>query len=189
MAGAGQDARAAQAASFGDGRLMADGSGRRLYNGATDESFAQCKGKAVAGAGNSVYRFFMPANGEHFLTASVDEGCATNYNVEGESFRLYDASSANAKPLYRCFMGPVAQGHSASLSADCEGGNNEGIYGYLLSQPAPGSVALYRVQFPQTRDALVTISDEEANSPGGTNKVLLGYVLPPISTTAKIAGQ
>lgn len=145
---------------------------------------AQCRGATVTLRGNSVFRFFMAAYGEHFLTNSVAEGCGANYELEGEAFQTYDASSPNAKPLYRCFMGPIAQGHSASASADCEGGINEGIYGYMLSQPAPGAVPLYRVQFASSRDALVTIRESEANLPAGSNKVILGYVIAPSGSLA-----
>lgn len=126
--------------------------------------------------------------GEHFLSSSIDEGCNAGYAFEEETFRLFDASSPNAKPLYRCFQGNLAQGHSASLNADCDGGSKEGVYGYVLSEPAAGTIPLYRVQFPQSRDALVTPHEREITLPGASNKVILGYVLPPASTQLTAGG-
>lgn len=152
-------------------------------------SIAACKGQAVTTASNSILRFFMASNGEHFLTGSLDEGCNTGYAFEGEAFRLFDASSRNAKPLYRCVQGTLAQGHSAAVEKDCGGGTNEGVYGYLLSQPTDGTVPLYRVQFPQSRDALVTVREYETNLPGASNKVILGYVLPPTGQAVANGGK
>lgn len=54
----------------------------------------QCKGKGVSASGNSIFRFFMAANGEHFLSNSIDEGCNAGYAFENISFCLFDASSA-----------------------------------------------------------------------------------------------
>lgn len=124
-----------------------------------------------------VYRFYLPATGEHFFSLDPNEGTNAGFTSEGVGFNVFlTGSTSGMIPIYRCYYHLK---HFISDSSDCEGASgatNEGAYGYIYSTQASGSTPLYRFYLPATGDHLETTNYAEGSAAGYTFEFILGYV-------------
>jgi len=127
----------------------------------------------------AIYRFFRPATGEHFFTATLSEGVkAGGFILEGNPFSLLSAQAPGSVPVYRCFMNGM---HFISLSSVCElapRATNEGQYGWIYTTQVSGTEPLYRLRNDRISDHIETLNSNEGYGVGYVLDGVLGYVNP-----------
>lgn len=121
-----------------------------------------------------VHRFYNSKTGEHFFTASHQEGAAAGYSYEGVGFKVFSTQSNGVTtPLYRCLKKNGF--HFVSTSSNCEGTHVEGLYGFIKNQPSADSAALYRSYNSNSGDHLLTTNAVEAQQAPYRIEAVLGY--------------
>jgi hypothetical protein len=85
---------------------------------------------APAGGLHELYGCVSP-QGDHFV--SLDASCEPgNTLVQSEGY-AYDAGATDRVPIFRCLYGG---GHFVAWDPGCEGQSNEGLLGYIPTEPA-----------------------------------------------------
>jgi hypothetical protein len=123
-----------------------------------------------------VYRFF-DGRQNHFLTLSYQEGIGAGMRYEGVAFQVYSQPRPGRIALYRCYN-VGGSDHMVSSAANCETPTyrNEGLYGYVDSQPNFQSrVAIVRFFNPRSGDHL-TQYDADLSAYGYVREGVQGYV-------------
>ena len=143
-----------------DGNNVQDCS-RTLSETCGDLLDTNCNGNCDEGCRVPVYRGVLGT--DHFFTRSLGELTGAGYASEGIGFYVYANAHPTLVALYRCRLGGD---HFVSVSPSCEGASSEGIIGYVRSstQPACGSVPLYRLHWPGGADHFFTTSNAERSS-------------------------
>lgn len=129
-----------------------------------------------------VHRMYHGGSGEHFYTATRNEGVSIGYHEEGANYFYLSSSPApGLAPLHRCLMSYGK--HFYTTAPNCEGatpGTVEGVLGYLSTTPQCGAVPLYRSYNSRSQDHFYTTSAEEhahaIAADGYTDEGITGYV-------------
>jgi hypothetical protein len=145
-------------------------------------------------AAGTVYRLFLDATDEHFLTTDVNEYAilpSVGWIQEGRAFRLvtspFRVTGVTATPLYRLFNPQLLLHlYTSSLSEyqqlPGKGWVAEGSIGYLFPTQVVGTIPLLRLYSPGAKAHLLTTDANEYNILGlngaWTQEGIVGWVLP-----------
>jgi hypothetical protein len=135
--------------------------------------------------GGTVFRWYNPANGDHFYCTDPNGELApqSGYQYEGAPFRLFAISTQNTVPFYRWYN-PANGDHFYCTDPNGElalqsGYQPEGTIGNIGSVALPGAVALYRWYNPVSGDHFYCTdpSGELAPQSGYQSEGIAGYVM------------
>jgi subtilisin family serine protease len=135
-----------------------------------------------AGGRTALHRLFSQEYGDHLYGQDPDEGRLMGYVLEARDY-FYVASEPEIDhvPLYRCYR-PDIHDHFLSMTAACEGAENQGMQGHMATLQLSGTVPLYRLRRWGTGNTFYTMSAEEAESAiflyAYVHQGVAGYVYP-----------
>ena len=125
----------------------------------------------VAGCRVGVHRAHNSSSGEHFYTTNLMEASSGGFVVESQDYYdVYASAHAGLQGWYRCLK-PNGK-HFYTTSAGCEGQTVEGVLGYVSTNEAAESRALYRLFNGNLGDHFYTTSAAERDTAVSS----LGYV-------------
>lgn len=112
--------------------------------------------------GTPVHRLYHPGIPDHLYTTSAGEGTNAGWRTEANGYFHVAPNTdeySGYVPLYRCW---VSGRHYVSLDAGCEQNvRAEGVLGRVSMTQRAGTVPLYRLRHPVSRDVLSTWSASE----------------------------
>lgn len=128
----------------------------------------------------AVHRLYNSGLPDHFYTINDGEGLAAGWRLEASRYFFVSPNRSNVSQtnLYGCW---IESRHYVSLDQQCERGiSAERVIGAVSVRHQPGTVPLYRLIHPVTRDRLSTWSSSEmdrARSMWGYRwETITGYV-------------
>jgi hypothetical protein len=139
------------------------------------------------------YRLYHPGTREHLYTTDLNEYNTLpgfGWTPEGSIYRLFSTAGSYggvaAVPYYRLYNASIFQHHWTADANEyavlpSHGWTQEGIDGYVLPSPVPGTLPLYRLFHPFGMHLWTTDANERnvlASSAGWIDEGVAAFVLP-----------